>query len=546
MAEYIENVVAQTSKLDWAFPFERKGQFPLDRSALFSSLADANKYAAGDGTDERKLGGTSYVGQVISVYEAAEEEKPASVNAYIITPTRSLLKLASTTATGDIANDIDVLDGRVSALEKTIAAMYTNEQIDEKLKALEDAIALLPTEDTNTTYTFTNGANGKFTVTPSNGEAFEVDTGVVVPTKVSELENDSKYQTEDQVSSAIEEAVGDIVIPEIPKNVSAFINDAGYQNADQVAAAIAAIDHLKKKIVNAKPSVEEAELNVIYMVKSSSLTTGDIYTEYMKLQTGGTEEAPVYEVVQIGDTSTDLSDYAKSADVAANYATKDELGDKADAQVVTDLAALVDNKADASLLGNYVLAESLPGILEPYAKSADVTEALKGKVDNKTVEDLAQVVEGKADSAATLAGYGITDAYTATQTDEKIDEKIGTPTTLDADGVIEEPGTGIYTNVYTKEEIAKLIANVTGGASAGEVKDQLEQYIGTNDARVNAIEDSYVSEEDLNAKGYVTDDELTAKNYVTEEALEAKQYVSYKDTLILNCGSAIIETATEA
>ena len=74
MAEYILDVMSQTSKLDWAFPFQRTGAFPIDRSAVFSSSADAQKYALGDGSDERELGGTSYVGQIISVYEAGEGE----------------------------------------------------------------------------------------------------------------------------------------------------------------------------------------------------------------------------------------------------------------------------------------------------------------------------------------------------------------------------------------------------------------------------------------------------------------------------------------
>jgi hypothetical protein len=61
MAEYIENVTSQTSKLDWAFPFQRTGAFPLDRSSLFSSIEDAQLYAAG-GADSRGLSGSSYVG----------------------------------------------------------------------------------------------------------------------------------------------------------------------------------------------------------------------------------------------------------------------------------------------------------------------------------------------------------------------------------------------------------------------------------------------------------------------------------------------------
>lgn len=55
-----------------------------------------------------------------------------------------------------------------------------------------------------------------------------------------------------------------------------------------------------------------------------------------------------------------------------------------------------------------------------YAKAADVT-ALAARVT--------ALETGKADAATTLAGYGITDAYTKTAADEKIKELIGTEVT---------------------------------------------------------------------------------------------------------------------
>jgi hypothetical protein len=85
-------------------------------------LADAQNYALGvnegeEAKDERKLGGTSYVGQIISVYEAPEgEDGVASVNAYIITPTRQLLKLAATTVSGDIVTDVTNLQEEVNVV----------------------------------------------------------------------------------------------------------------------------------------------------------------------------------------------------------------------------------------------------------------------------------------------------------------------------------------------------------------------------------------------------------------------------------------------
>ena len=66
MSNYIENI---NQKIDWGNVFVRTGQFPLDRSSIFGSYLDAEKYAKGDGSDERGLGLTSYIGQIITVYE---------------------------------------------------------------------------------------------------------------------------------------------------------------------------------------------------------------------------------------------------------------------------------------------------------------------------------------------------------------------------------------------------------------------------------------------------------------------------------------------
>ena len=70
MDDYIFNVASQEGKIDWPGSIQRSEAFPLDRSSVFSSLADAEKYISGLATDERGLGATSYAGQIISVYDA--------------------------------------------------------------------------------------------------------------------------------------------------------------------------------------------------------------------------------------------------------------------------------------------------------------------------------------------------------------------------------------------------------------------------------------------------------------------------------------------
>lgn len=68
---------------------------------------------------------------------------------------------------------------------------------------------------------------------------------------------------------------------------------------------------------------------------------------------------------------------------------------------------------------------------------------------------LSAAIGTKADKATTLAGYGITDAYTSTQVDSKI---------------------------------ADAISAATGGESAASVKTSLDAYKTSNDARVDALE----------------------------------------------------------
>ena len=187
MANYIENF---KSKMDWANVFVRTGNFPLDRSSIFSSYNDAVLYASGIGNDSRGLGKTSYVGQILTVYENDE------VNVYKINPDRSLepvgsgngsvaisnvtivdgkvqeataenigqiiyitegtgeypagpyivtgdgtiAKLGTTTASGDMAGDINSLKGDVSTLKSDVATAKTNiADLTSKAASLEAA-----------------------------------------------------------------------------------------------------------------------------------------------------------------------------------------------------------------------------------------------------------------------------------------------------------------------------------------------------------------------------------------------------------------------
>ena len=133
-----------------------------------------------------------------------------------------------------------------------------------------------------------------------------------IPTKVSELENDSKFVTEDELT-----AKGYASTSDIPTKTSQLTNDSSfvtesdltakdYADKTYVGEQIAQSEHLKREIVTVLPEPTVADEHTIYMLKDDSVKGSDKYKEYMLIE----------GVVQcVGDTSVDLTDYAKTADI---------------------------------------------------------------------------------------------------------------------------------------------------------------------------------------------------------------------------------------
>lgn len=94
---------------------------------------------------------------------------------------------------------------------------------------------------------------------------------ITVPTKISDLNNDSQFQTNAQVAQAIK-------------------------------TAIAATGHASFEKVDAVPGAEEAEDNVLYLVMNSKTKHYDIYAKVEN------------EVVLLDDTTVDLTNYVEKVE----------------------------------------------------------------------------------------------------------------------------------------------------------------------------------------------------------------------------------------
>ena len=129
-----------------------------------------------------------------------------------------------------------------------------------------------------------------------NGQAATIDPGTrtaaitaTIPTKVSELTNDSGFQTASDVSGAISTALGN------------YYNKG--ETDSKIAAAVAAANHLKYQIVESLPDSNQ-DANTIYLLAKDGSTGQNVYTEYMWLNNK-------WEI--LGDTSVDLTNYYTKA-----------------------------------------------------------------------------------------------------------------------------------------------------------------------------------------------------------------------------------------
>lgn len=215
------------------------------------------------------------------------------------------------------------------------------------------------------------------------------------------------------------------------------------QTDTKIGEAVAAQGHMKAQVVEGTAQMTES--NVLYLVKDDTVTGVDQYNEYILID--GTPTL-------IGSTSTDLTGYAKTADQ----------------KVITDALSGRIDTLEAIDHNAYALKTETVAKTDYDTKIGEIETALGTKL-----------------VAADLADYAKTADVNST-IDTKISTAIGTKPTRGEDGNY-TGATGIYTDIYIKDEVTKLIADATGGQSAAEVLASLNSYKTTNDARVKAVED---------------------------------------------------------
>lgn len=159
--------------------------------------------------------------------------------------------------------------------QETGKGLSANDLTDALKKSYDGAV-------TNANKLVSGGAEAnKINTIAVNGTVIDPDTSkkvsITMPTKVSDLANDSLFQTQSQVSSAIATAVGKIT-------------------------------GISFSIVETLPTT--GQNGVIYLISHSHSDSGDSYDEYAWIAS-----ASKYE--KLGNTDVDLSGYLKISDLAA-------------------------------------------------------------------------------------------------------------------------------------------------------------------------------------------------------------------------------------
>ena len=254
-----------------------------------------------------------------------------------------------------------------------------------------------------------------------------------IPTKVSQLTNDSNYQTNGDVNSKISASleklsydVKDVAASEI--NPDYFLSDITQSNGkisatkvsffdkwdrcftksisdgyaitaptvdSKIASAVGKITSFEYKIVASLPATSEGKKGVVYLVAHSGSTTNNVYDEYIFLPAEGSTAAR-YE--KIGTTDIDLTPYAKKTEIPTKVS---QLTNDSEYRTATQ----VDNRitraisdleySDTAVTGRYVSAVSeTNGVIKVTRASLPAVGTADSPISNTTIENIFTQVFG--------------------------------------------------------------------------------------------------------------------------------------------------------
>lgn len=351
---------------DVGVSINRTNPLPLDKNAVFASYDEALTYARGV---------LSYPGQFIAV--VAED---GSVTGYIITVAggagATMQKLAAQTSTGDVVADLAALTTRVGNLETSVDGIKT--EIGAKAAGETASTGIYKYVDDKVAAATPEGYAGvKADVTKlvgaDKGEDGRANKTVreIASEEVAKIVNGAPeaYDTLKEVSEWISTHGTDAAT----MNTQINENKAAIEKLNGTAETVGSVTNTVNAAIDGALKVDGKDKYAL----ATDLTTANGKITALETKTAGLTDAEGADIT--------VKAYVDAGDA------------KVDAKVAA-LSTKVDN------LGKLATKDEVA--------EADLAAALKTKID------------GKADKATTLAGYGIEDAYTKTGAEGMVDGKI--------------------------------------------------------------------------------------------------------------------------
>lgn len=259
-----------------------------------------------------------------------------------------------------------------------------------------------------------------------------------IPTKTSQLTNDSYYQTEYDVNSKITNKLNtlDFDSTKLGTNMADYrFNDlrfiselsqsdglvntdtpvsfssafsSGIANAlnnnlivspydlnEAIKSAVGKITSFEYKIVDSLPAVSDGKKGVVYLIAHSGSTNQNSYDEYIFLPADGSTAAR-YE--KIGTTDIDLTPYAKKTEIPTKVSQLSNDSSFATTSGVSSSISTAVNalaKSDTAETGKYVSAVSQKnGVITVTRASLPAVGTADSPISNATIESIFTQVFG--------------------------------------------------------------------------------------------------------------------------------------------------------
>ena len=399
---------------------QRGNPIPLDDSSVYYSKATMETYA--------KSGVTAYVGQIITLVDEANK----TCEAYMISnEAGTLVKLASTTASGDLAADVVTLQGQVADLISKVGKAAEGKVAATGLYALIDEVKAL--------------AEGKVASVGATDTSVVVGGTATAPTIQVQISKDSN----NALSLATDGLK--VVVPDVTHPEYTIVED-------KTGADYSAVYHLTKDGVNVGAAINIPKDMV---VKSGTVETnpeGKPAGTYLVLTLANATEDKIY--INVGD----LIEYVTA-------------GDSPDGMVIVSVSD--DHKVTATL-GNASITEAKlhADVTAKLAKAVSAIQEIKAGTANGTIS-----VDG-----TDIAVTGLADAAYATVTSLN-------KTAQDKVDAAKAELLGAEADDNTKETIrgARKLAESSAASALTDAKTYVGTEISKLDVEDTAVAKQFVS-----------------------------------------------------